>query len=50
MIRRYRGKAVELLWDSEFVNRKRKVKGKLVFNFVKLKLFIIYSSSSEEED
>lgn len=51
MTRRYRGKAAELLWDSELINKKRKAKGKLPAAApVKQKVTTIYSSSSEEED
>ena len=47
---RYRGKAAELLWDSDLINRKRKAKGKPAPNPLKRKLPTIYSSSSEEDD
>ena len=50
MTRRYRGKAAELLWDSELINKKWNAKGKLTPDPLKRKLATIYSSSTEEDD
>ena len=49
MTRRYRGKAAELLWDHELINRKRNAKGKLPASAPVKRRLNIYSSSSEED-